>query len=119
MKVKNYRDVKAEPMAGERGVAFRWLSEELEEVADCALCLYEIEPNAFCIPHAHYREQQMFVLAGTGAAIGKESESPLGVGDVVCVSPAKHHHFVNRGEETLRLLVVIQMPRVATLAGPA
>jgi len=117
MKVKNYRDVKAEPIAGETGVAFRWLFEELEEIADCGLCLFEIEPGASTMPHARYQEQQIFVLAGAGTVSGEGSESPLGVGDVVCVSPTEQHRFVNRGQEMLRLLVVIQMPRITTLAG--
>jgi len=118
MKVKNYRDVKAEPIIGETGVMFRWLSEELAEPSDCGLYLYEIEPGAFSIPQTHYRERQVFVLAGTGTVRGAGRESPLGVGDVVCVPPTESHQFVNSGQEMLRLLVVFQMPRLVTLAGP-
>ena len=117
MKVKNYRDVKAEPITGETGVMFRWLSDERAETSDCGLCLYEIEPGAFSMPQTHYRERQVFVLAGAGTVRGEGSESPLGVGDVVCVPPTEQHRFVNRGQEMLRLLVVIQMPRLVTLAG--
>ncbi|MEW5717286.1 MAG: cupin domain-containing protein [Chloroflexota bacterium] len=119
MKVKNYRDVKAEPIIGETGVLFRWLSDEPAETSDCGLCLYEIEPGAFSIPQTHYRERQVFVLAGSGTVRGEGSERPLGVGDVVCVPPTEQHQFVNRGQEVLHLLVVFQMPRLVTLAGPA
>ncbi|MBN1660859.1 MAG: hypothetical protein JXA93_20860, partial [Anaerolineae bacterium] len=44
MIVKNYRDVRAEPVLQEPGVTVRWLISELDETPRYALRLYEIEP---------------------------------------------------------------------------
>jgi quercetin dioxygenase-like cupin family protein len=107
MIVRNYRQVNRAPVVGEPGVAVRWLVSEAEQTPDFALRLYEIEPGAVTATHAHYWEHQVFVLSGTGAAIGEEGELPLRQGDLVYVPPAERHQFANRGRELLRFLVVL------------
>ena len=53
MIVKNYRDVRAEPVLQEPGVTVRWLVSELDEAPRYALRLYEIEPGRDTTAHTH------------------------------------------------------------------
>ena len=107
MIVRNYRKVRAEPVVEEAGVAVRWLVSELDEAPNFALRLYEMEPGAATAAHTHYWEQDVFVLSGTGVAVGEEGEIPLSEGDVVYVPPGERHQFVNTGHRVLRFLVVL------------
>jgi quercetin dioxygenase-like cupin family protein len=107
MLVRNYREVRAEPVVKEPGVAVHWLVSELDEAPNFALRLYEMEPGAATAAHSHYWEQDVFVLSGTGAVIGEEGEIPLGTGDLVYVPPGEQHQFVNSGDRVLRLLMVL------------
>jgi quercetin dioxygenase-like cupin family protein len=107
MIVRNYREVKAEPVVEEPGVTVRWLVSQLNEAPNCALRLYELEPGAAIGTHTHYWEHDVFVLYGRGVVVGEEGEISLSEGDVVYVPPAEHHRFVNRGNEVLRFLMVL------------
>ena len=107
MMVKNYREVRAAPMVSEPGVTVRWLVSELDNDPGFALRLYEMEPGAATAAQIHYWEHEVFVLSGSGVIAGDEGEIPLGEGDVVYVSPAERHRFVNRGDEVLRFLMVL------------
>jgi len=94
-------------MVEEPGVAVHWLVSQLDEAPNFALRLYEMEPGAATATHTHYWEQNVFVLSGTGAAVGEEGETPLSEGDVVYVPPGERHQFVNTGPRVLRFLVVL------------
>jgi quercetin dioxygenase-like cupin family protein len=107
MLVRNYREVRAEPVVGEPGVAVHWLVSQLEEAPSFALRLYELEPGAATATRTHYWEQDVFVLSGTGSVVGEEGEMPLSEGDVVYVTPGERHQFVNGGDKVLRFLVVL------------
>jgi quercetin dioxygenase-like cupin family protein len=113
VKVKNYREIKAEPVLNEPGVAVRWLVSELEEEPRFAMRLYEIEPGGATTAHVHYWEHEVFVLDGNGAVIGEEGEIPLGEGDIVYVPPTERHQFVNKGPEVMRFLITFPVPRGA------
>jgi len=115
MKVKNYREVRAEPVVEEPGMTVRWLVSELDEAPDFAMRLYEMEPGAKTVAHMHYREHQVFILSGRGAVIGKAGEIPLSEGDIVYVPPGERHQFINRGDETLCLILVLPIQHHATL----
>lgn len=97
VKVKNYREIKAEPVLNEPGVAVRWLVSELEEEPRFAMRLYEIEPGGATTAHVHYWEHEVFVLDGNGAVIGEEGEIPLGEGDIVYVPPPSAISLSTRG----------------------
>ena len=114
MIVKNYRDVRAEPVLQEPGVTVRWLVSELDEAPRYALRLYEIEPGRGTTAHTHYWEHQVFVLAGRGAVIAGGEEVFLGQGDMVYVPPQERHQFVNRGEQPFRFLMVLPIPQNTT-----
>ena len=107
MIVRNYRQVRAQPVIKEPGVAVRWLVSELDHAPNFALRLYELAPGAKTRDHTHYWEHEVFVLSGKGAVIGLEGEVPLCEGDVVSVRPAEQHQFVNRGKQSFRYLMVV------------
>jgi quercetin dioxygenase-like cupin family protein len=107
MIVRNYREVTAEPVIEEPGVAVHWLVSQVDEAPNFALRLYEMEPGAATAAHTHYREQESFVVSGKGMVIGEEGEIPLGEGDVVYVPPGERHRFVNTGHRVLRFLMVL------------
>lgn len=111
MLVRNYHEVKAEPVVEEPGVAVRWLVSQLDEAPNFALRLYELEPRAATATHTHYWEQDVFVLSGTGAVVGEEGQISLSEGDVVYVPPGERHQFVNTGNRVLRFLVVLPIVR--------
>ncbi|MFN2183865.1 MAG: cupin domain-containing protein [Anaerolineae bacterium] len=114
MIVKNYRDVRAQPMLKEPGVTVRWLVSELDEAPGYALRLYEIEPRRATTAHTHYWEHQVFVLAGRGAVIVGDQEALLGEGDMVYIPPGERHQFINRGEQLFRFLMALPIPQNTT-----
>jgi quercetin dioxygenase-like cupin family protein len=114
MIVRNYREVSAEPVVGEPGVAVRWLVGETDETPNFALRLYEIEPGAVTATHTHYWEHQVFVLSGRGTVVSDEGDLSLRAGDVVYVPPAEAHQFANRGRKSLRFLMVLPLVQHAT-----
>jgi mannose-6-phosphate isomerase-like protein (cupin superfamily) len=77
--------------------------------------LYEMELAGETVAHAQHREHQVLLLPGRGEVIGKEGEIPLCGRDIVYVPPEKRHQFVNRGDEMLRLVVVLPIHQHATL----
>jgi quercetin dioxygenase-like cupin family protein len=111
VKVKNYRQIRAELVPEEPGVTVRWLISELGEQPEFAMRLYEIEPRAATTAHTHYWEHQVFVLSGQGAVIGEESEIPLVEGDMVYVPSLECHQFANKGNKMLRFLMMFPLPR--------
>jgi quercetin dioxygenase-like cupin family protein len=114
MIVKNYRDVRAEPVLKEPGVTVRWLVSELDETPRYALRLYEIEPGWATTAHTHYWEHQVFVLAGRGEVIAGEQDAHLEEGDMVYIPPGERHQFVNRGELPFRFLMALPIPQNMT-----
>ena len=114
MIVKNYRNVRAEPVLREPGVTVRWLVSELDEAPRYALRLYEIDPGCTTAAHTHYWEQQVFVLAGMGAVSADDEEALLSEGDTVYMQPGARHQFINRGKQPFRLLMVLPIPQSTT-----
>ena len=117
MIVKNYREVRAEPVVEEPGVVVRWLVSQLDETPSFALRLYEMEPGATTADRTHYWEHTVFVLNGRGVVTGEEGEIPLNEADVVYVPPAERHRFVNRGDEVLRFLMVLPIAQNTSVPG--
>ena len=111
--VRNYRQVRPEPVVNEPGVAVRWLVSGLDHAPNFALRLYELAPGAATTAHNHYWEHEVFVLSGTGAVIGREGEMPLAEGDIVYVPPTKQHQFANRGKVPFRYLMVLPLPQAS------
>jgi quercetin dioxygenase-like cupin family protein len=114
MLVKNYRDVRAEPVLEAPAVTVRWLVSELDETPRYALRLYEIEPGRATTAHTHYWEHQVFVLAGRGVVIAGDQEALLGEGDMVYIPPGERHQFANRAEQPFRFLMALPIPQNTT-----
>ena len=111
MRIRNYREIRAEPVVEEPGLTVRWLVSDIEEQPEFAMRLYELQRGAATTPHAHHWEHQAFVLAGQGVVTGDEGECPLVVGDVVYIPPLERHQFINAGDEVLRFLMAFPTPR--------
>lgn len=111
MRVKNYREVRAETIAKEPGLTVRWLVSELEEQPEFAMRLYELQPGAATTPHVHHWEHQAFITAGQGKVVAEGYECLLREGDVVYVPPLERHQFFNVGNEVLRFLMALPISR--------
>ncbi|MEA2318666.1 MAG: hypothetical protein QOD44_2855 [Solirubrobacteraceae bacterium] len=86
--------------------------------ATMAGTLYELPPGqANCPYHYEYDEEWLIMLAGRLTVRHPDGEEELGAGDVVCfpLGPAGAHKLTNRGEETVRMLLVStrNMPAIA------
>ena len=80
--------------------------------------LYELPPGqANCPYHYESDEEWLFLLAGRLTVRHPGGEEELEPGDVVCfpVGPDGAHKLTNRGEETVRMVIVStrNMPQVA------
>ena len=80
--------------------------------------LYELPPGqANCPYHYESDEEWLLVLDGTLTVRHPGGEDELGAGDLVCfpAGPAGAHKLTNRGEATVRMLIVStnNLPAVA------
>ncbi len=114
MIVRNYLDVRAEPVVQELGVTVRWLVSETDEAPRYVLRLYEIERGRATTAHTHYWEHQLFVLSGRGAVIAGDQEALLGEGDIVYIPAVERHQLINKGEQPFRFLVALPIPQNTT-----
>lgn len=111
MQVKNYREIRAEPVVEEPGVSVRWLVSELDEEPEFAMRIYELQPAAATTSHVHGWEHQVFIVDGQGKVKGEGREYLLRTGDVVYVPPLERHSFHNTGDEVLCFVMVFPIPR--------
>jgi uncharacterized cupin superfamily protein len=86
--------------------------------ATMAGTLYELPPGqSNCPYHYEYDEEWLIVLDGRLTVRHALGEDELAAGDVVCfpLGPAGAHKLTNRGEETVRMLLVSTrtMPAIA------
>jgi uncharacterized cupin superfamily protein len=86
--------------------------------ATMAGTLYELPPGqSNCPYHYEYDEEWLIVLDGRLTVRHPHGEDELAAGDVVCfpLGPAGAHKLTNRGEETVRMLLVSTrtMPAIA------
>ena len=72
MRVRNYRKVRPAPVIEEPGVSVRWLINEMSEVLNFALRLYEMEPGSATASYIRWWEHQLFVLSGKGGVTGQD-----------------------------------------------
>ncbi|MDI6892466.1 MAG: cupin domain-containing protein [Actinomycetota bacterium] len=95
MKICNYREVKSEPVEGTPGVTVRWVIGEGDGAPNFAMRVFEVEAGCATPYHAHDWEHEIFILEGKGAAVGKDGEIPLSVGDVIFVPANEEHQIAN------------------------
>ena len=106
MLVRDYRDVQAQE-TGLDGVTVRWVISVPEGAPNFAMRVFEVQPGAVTPHHQHPWEHEVFVVAGTGEALGEDGVHPLSPGTTVFVPPMEKHQFRNTGDEVLRFICVI------------
>lgn len=109
MKVRNYREVEAEPAEGVPGITVRWVISEKEGAPNFAMRVFEVEPGAATPFHTHAWEHEVFVLAGTGLAKSEKGEEPLREGDTIFIPPDEKHQLVNNGDSVLRFICLVPL----------
>ena len=72
MKIFRYEDVKALEVDGAPGVTIRWVINEKTGAPNFAMRVFEVRPGAATPYHRHWYEQEMFILEGTGLAVGAD-----------------------------------------------
>ena len=112
MIVKNYQEVKAEPVtdAGAEKVSVRWVIAEKDGAKNFFMRVFEIAPGG-CTPlHHHPWEHETFIIEGNGRLIKAGKEVPLSQGTVVFVPPDEEHQFKNTSPHPFKMVCLI--PRV-------
>ncbi|MDY0151174.1 MAG: cupin domain-containing protein [Candidatus Cloacimonas sp.] len=109
MKVIHYDQVELEPVyaEGAEGAEIRWLIAQRDGAPNFAMRMFEVSPGGHTPFHQHEWEHELYVLAGKGALVLENGETPFGVNDVMYVDPNMMHAFKNTGEETLKFLCMI------------
>lgn len=95
------------------GVTIRVLiDEEHDGAPNYALRMIEIATGGNTPDHDHPYEHENFVVEGRGQVLIAEGWHDVAPGDVIFVPPGVRHTYKNTGEETLRFLCGIPVPRL-------
>jgi len=89
------------------GVHKRVVIGEEDGAPNFCMRVFEVEPCSSTPSHSHPWEHEIFVLAGQGAAVSGQEETPIAKDSVIFVPPEEHHCFVNKGDGLLRIICVI------------
>jgi quercetin dioxygenase-like cupin family protein len=90
-----------------QGVTIRWLINEDSGAPTFAMRHFEIAPGGHTPLHEHPWEHEVFILSGTGVAVGAEGETPFRPGDAMFVPGGERHHFKNTGDEPVAMLCLV------------
>jgi quercetin dioxygenase-like cupin family protein len=105
MRIVSYGEVEAKECEGSSKLKIRWLNDEGSR--NFAVRHIEIEPDGYSPYHSHSWEHEIFVLEGSGTAVGGKTVESISVGDLVSIPANEAHQIKNTGEKTLRLLCMI------------
>jgi quercetin dioxygenase-like cupin family protein len=94
---------------GAVGVYIRWLISEETGAPNFAMREFTIETGGHTPYHAHDWEHEVYALAGEGAVVSEEGETPLVPGSVVFVPGGEMHNFKNAGAEPFRFLCIVPL----------
>ena len=113
MKITDYKEIKAEPVAFEetKGVKVRWLISDKDKAPNFAMRMFEVAPEGYSPLHTHSWEHEVFILEGEGVATDGGKETKLRSGTVVYVAPEEKHQFKNTGLDTLKFLCLIPIKK--------
>jgi len=109
MKIHHYTEVEAKEEFP--GVDLRWVLGAAEGAPNFAMRVFEVRPGCATPYHQHPHEHEVFIIAGKGAARSRDGETPLEPGHAIYVAPNDEHCFANKGNEVLRLICVIPLPK--------
>ncbi len=109
MRLMNYLDVEGGEVSeeGAEGVTIRWLITEKHGAPNFAMRHFEVAPGGHTPLHRHPWEHEVFVLCGTGTAMGGGREVPVRPGDFVFIPPNEEHQFNNDGDSCLAFICLI------------
>ena len=110
MIIKNFKDVKAEPVttAGATKTTIRWLITKKDGANGYAMRLFEMEPGAVIPSHSHdFEQHEIFVLEGTAKVKSGDNEVVAKKGDVLFVPVGEPHSYINDGKEPFKFICVI------------
>lgn len=113
LRVAHYRDIQPQEQAPgidkPQGVAIRTVIGTKEGALNFAMRVVEFEPGASLSLHTHPWEHEQYVLAGQGAVLREDGETPISEGVTVFIPPNEVHALANRGDDILRLLCCIPL----------
>jgi quercetin dioxygenase-like cupin family protein len=109
MIIKNYQEVKAEPVtdAGAEKANVRWVIAEKDGAKNFFMRVFEIEPGGYTPLHHHPWEHEMFVCGGKGCVVKEGKEVSLAQGSVVFIPPNEEHQIKNTSQELFTLICLI------------
>ncbi len=109
MILKSVQSVPNEPvdMEGAKGAHVRWLIAEKDGAPNFAMRLFEVAAGGHTPHHAHPFEHEVYVLEGSGVAVGPEGERPFQANDVIFVPPDEMHQFRNTSDGVCKFLCLI------------
>jgi quercetin dioxygenase-like cupin family protein len=105
MRIISYKKVEAKEAEGSSELKIRWLNNEGSKIF--AVRHIEIEPDGYSPYHSHPWEHEIFVLEGSGTAVGEKSVESISVGDLISIPGEEIHQIKNTGKSTLKILCMI------------
>ena len=109
-KVVHYSDVQADPVPDLEGVTIRWVIAKDDAAPNFAMRHFTISPGGHTPHHTHAWEHEVYILSGSGKAIGPDGEVALQPGTVIFVAPNDEHHFENDTDKPLSFLCLVPLP---------
>lgn len=94
-------------MEGAKDARVRWLISEKDGAPTFAMRLFELAPGGHTPHHTHCSEHEVFVVEGTGTAVGADGERPFRAGDVIYIPPDEKHQFRNTSHAVCKFLCLI------------
>jgi quercetin dioxygenase-like cupin family protein len=105
MRIVSYMEVEAKECEGSSKLKLRWLNDEGSRIF--AVRHIEIEPDGYSPYHSHSWEHEIFVLQGSGTAVGEKGVESISVGDLISIHGEEIHQIKSTGKGTLKLLCMI------------
>jgi quercetin dioxygenase-like cupin family protein len=105
MRIISYKKVEAKEVEGSSKLKIRWLNNEGSKIF--AVRHIEIEPDGYSPYHSHPWEHEIFVLEGSGTAVGEKSVESISVGDLISIPGGELHQIKNTGKRKLMILCMI------------
>ncbi len=110
MIIKNFKDIKAEPVttAGATKTTIRWLITKKDNASGYAMRMFEVEPGGVIPTHTHdFEQHEIFVLEGSAKVTAGEKEFRAKKGDAIFVPVGEPHSYINDGKEPFKFICVV------------
>ncbi len=111
MKIIRYQEVESieSEKVGIReaeGLGLRPLIGKGDGALNFSMSVLDLEPGGHTPDHSHEREEQLFVISGSGELKTNEGSYNIGPGTAVFFSSNEPHQAINSGDVPLMVLVV-------------